>query len=429
MTKLNYEAAHTVTGCSEETVVPASNLLGKYFPMIRTREDIRERIGENVELKSLFEQWSETDQEMFLDYCSGIRGIKVLYDGIFKEIFNPEATPERLEELLSLLLDRDVHIKAVLPNDSVRLGAESALLYTDIIVELEDESLADIEIRKIGYAFPGERCACYSADHLLRQYKRVRGKKGKRFHYRDIKNVYTIVFFEKSPQEFHKQPEQWLHIFRQSSDSGLILNLLQEYVFVPLDIFVKSMDNKSIDSRLEAWLTFLSTEEPERIIELITRYPQFKTMYQDIYEICLNIEKVMNMYSKELAQLDHNTVLYMIDEMQEQLDRQRKELCENEVKLNEIEGKLGQTEGKLSQTEGKLSQAKGELSQAKGELSQAKGELSQTKGELSQAKGELSRAKGELSEAHAKLAYSEDQRMQQDQLIKELQAQLEKLKR
>ena len=282
------------------------------------------------------------------------------------------------------------------------------MLYTDIIVELEDESLADIEIQKIGYAFPGERCACYSADHLLRQYKRVRGKKGKRFHYRDIKNVYTIVFFEKSPQEFHKQPEQWLHLFRQSSDSGLILNLLQEYVFVPLDIFVKSMDNKSIDSRLEAWLTFLSTEEPERIIELITRYPQFKTMYQDIYEICLNIEKVMNMYSKELAQLDHNTVLYMIDEMQEQLDRQRKELCENEVKLNEIEGKLGQTEGKLSQT---------------------KGELSQAKGELSQAKGELSRAKGELSEAHAKLAYSEDQRMQQDQLIKELQAQLEKLKR
>ena len=42
-------------------------------------------------------------------------------------------------------------------------------------MELEDGSLANIEIQKIGYAFPGQRGACYSADLLLRQYKRVRG--------------------------------------------------------------------------------------------------------------------------------------------------------------------------------------------------------------------------------------------------------------
>ena len=51
-----------------------------------------------------------------------------------------------------------------------------SLLVTDIVVEFEDGGLADIEIQKIGYAFPGERSACYSADLLLRQYKRVREK-------------------------------------------------------------------------------------------------------------------------------------------------------------------------------------------------------------------------------------------------------------
>lgn len=55
-----------------------------------------------------------------------------------------------------------------------RLSDESYLLITDIIVELEDGSLANIEVQKIGYAFPGARCACYSSDMLLRQYKRVR---------------------------------------------------------------------------------------------------------------------------------------------------------------------------------------------------------------------------------------------------------------
>lgn len=39
-------------------------------------------------------------------------------------------------------------------------------------------------------------------------------------------------------------------------------------------------------------------------------------MYQDIYELCLNTEKVMQMYSKELQMLDKNTVHYMINELQ-----------------------------------------------------------------------------------------------------------------
>lgn len=39
----------------------------------------------------------------------------------------------------------------------MRLGAESSLLYTDIIVQLGDGSLSNIEIQKISYAFPGEQ--------------------------------------------------------------------------------------------------------------------------------------------------------------------------------------------------------------------------------------------------------------------------------
>ncbi len=295
--------------------------LSQYFPLIRARQEIYQSIYQNPALYELFSTWDPKYQEDFLDQCSGKKGMNVLYDGIFKELFNPEATPERLSQLLSLLLGREVSVKTVLPNDSVRLGSESSLLYTDIIVELEDRSLANIEIQKIGYAFPGQRCACYSADHLLRQYKRVRGESGKQFNYQDIKRVYTIVFFETSPGVFHDFPRDWLHMFHQQSDTGLALELLQEYLFIPLDIFRKSMENKPIRTFLEAWLAFLSFTSPERIEELITSYPPFKAMYQEIYELCLNTEKVMNVYSKELEILDRNTVLYMIDEMQEQIER------------------------------------------------------------------------------------------------------------
>lgn len=305
----------------KESIAP----LRRYFPALHTKQELLTFIDAAPELRDTFYQWSPEVQEEFLACCSGAKGMKVLYDGVFKEIFNPEATPERLEALLRLLLGRTVSIKAVLPNDSVRLGAETSLLYTDIIVQLEDGSIGNIEVQKIGYAFPGERCACYSADHLLRQYKRIRGKQGKHFSYRDIRNVYTIVFFEKSPQSFHQFPDIWMHKFKQQSDSGLEMEFLQEYILLPLDIFRKSMHNKTIETELEAWLAFLSFDAPERIEELITTFPEFKALYQQICDLCRNTEKVMSMYSKELQELDHNTVLYMIDEMQAQIDRQKAE--------------------------------------------------------------------------------------------------------
>ena len=82
------------------------------------------------------------------------------------------------------------------------------------------------------------------------------------------------------------------------------------------------MENKNINTELEAWLTFLSTDDPEQIYNLIHTFPMFSKMYEDIFQLCQNTEKVMNMYSRELAQPDHNTAEYMdmVDEMQKDLD-------------------------------------------------------------------------------------------------------------
>ena len=49
-------------------------------------------------------------------------------------------------------------------------------------------------------------------------------------------------------------------------------------------------------------------------------------MYEEIYVMCQNVEKVMEMFSKELIQLDRNTVQYMIDEMQDTIDIRKKPL-------------------------------------------------------------------------------------------------------
>jgi hypothetical protein len=231
-----------------------------------------------------------------------------------------------------------------LPNDGTRLADESTLLITDMVVQLEDGSIANLEIQKIGYYFPGERSACYSADLLLRQYKRVRGIKGKRFSYRDIKQVYTIVLFEKSPTEFQKFSNNYIHRFMQKSDTGVNINLLQEYLFIPLDIFKKNQQNENrsvkIENRLEAWLAFFCMDDPETIIDIIEKYPDFKEMYEQIYVICRDLDEVMGMFSKELQELDRNSVELMVDEMQKDLDKTREELEESKMEIEEKDQQL-----------------------------------------------------------------------------------------
>lgn len=315
-----------------------ANVLQEHFPMIRDRKEVLREIESRRELMVIFESWEKRYREEFLDYCTGVRGVKLLYDQFFKAVMNPEVNPKRMEELLSLILGEKVKILKVLPADSARIAAENSLLVLDIVVELEDGSIANVEVQKIGYAFPGQRSACYSADLLLRQYKRVKGELGKAFSYKDIKKVYTVVLFEESAGEFHRFLDTYIHHMKQKSDTGLKMELLQEYTFIALDIFKNILHNKGIEkcNKLDAWMSFLSVDDPELIIQLIKAYPEFEVLYKEVYEMCRNMEDFMGIFSEELAILDKNTVDYMIDEMQNTIDEQDKMIDEQDKTINKL---------------------------------------------------------------------------------------------
>lgn len=268
-------------------------------------------------------------------------------------------------QLLSLLLETKIRIKQILPNDSVRLADEYTLLITDIVIETEDGRIANLEIQKIGYVFPGQRTACYSADLLLRQYKRVKDRKrreSKKFNYRDLKKVYTIVLFEKSTREFHEIPGKYLHYGEHTYDTGLKLETLQKSVLVALDIFQKNIENRSIENKLEAWLLLLSSDEPERIMELLEMYPEFREIYEEVYQMCRNVEGIMSLFSKELEEMDRNTVSYMIEELEAEVkaaeeraeqERQEREAAEERAKqeMEEQKREIAELQEKIRRLE------------------------------------------------------------------------------
>ena len=81
-----------------------------------------------------------------------------------------------------------------------------------------------------------------------------------------------------------------------------------------------------INNRLEAWLAFMCMDEPYDILSIIEKYSDFKEMYEQIYVICRDLDEVMGMFSKELQELDRNSVELMVDEMQKDLDKTREEI-------------------------------------------------------------------------------------------------------
>ena len=349
-----------------------STKLQQYFPMIRSREQIMEEIQNSPVLLATFQAWTSEQQEEFLNSCSGVRGVKLLYDSFFKAIMDPEQNPARLSELLSLLMGRKVSVLHELPREGGRIIPDT-LVVMDIIVRLEDGSITTVEVQKYGYAFPGQRAACYSADMLLRQYKKLRDEfrqQNKRMNYRAIKPVYTIVLYESSPSVFHDYPNTYLHHFRQTSDTGLELELLEEYFFISLDIMKEILQNKGIRNRLDAWLAFLSLDDPEWIEKVIKAYPEFLSMYEEVYEICRNIEGVMEMYSKELLELDRNTVQYMIDEMQETINQKTAQLTQKDKQLTHLNTLLEQQSARLAQLEQQLEEQSRQLRKLHSQIGQ-----------------------------------------------------------
>ena len=121
-----------------------TNLLQQKFPLIRTRAEILSEIMENEKLKEIYDSWKEEQREEFLDFCTGVKGIKLLYDTFFKQIMNPDTKPNRLEEFISEAIGKKVKILHVLPNESAKIAVEDSLMIMDIVVQLEDGSIANL---------------------------------------------------------------------------------------------------------------------------------------------------------------------------------------------------------------------------------------------------------------------------------------------
>ena len=297
----------------------------------KTKDEVLRQIRRNDRTYQKFLNMPFSYQEKILDFLCGKRGLEIVYDPFFQHIFNPEQHPERLESFLTEYLGNSVKIKQVLPREGIHLTEKGSFVVMDIIVELSDGSIMDVEMQKRGYDFPGERSNCYVADMVMRQYNRTKTNLENNFHYEHMRPVYLIILMEHSPEQFQKATPVYIHHRNITYNSGIQLNDLENISYISLDTFHETV--QTISTKLEAWLTFLSSDDPEKIIQLVSAYPEFAEYYKEVAMFRENTDHLIGTFSEALKIMDHNATLYMIDEMQKEIDTQRQELDEKNQEL------------------------------------------------------------------------------------------------
>lgn len=148
---------------------------------------------------------------------------------------------------------------------------------------------------------------------------------------------------EQSSGAFKKYPEDYIHRGEWKFDTGLEMNMLQKYFYLPIDIFLSIMDNKIDEgalSELEAWIYFIGSDKPNDMEKIIRAYPKFAKMYEEINIFRKNPKEAVGMFSEALRILDENTVKLMIEQQKEEIAKVEAELADKNAELADKNAEL-----------------------------------------------------------------------------------------
>ena len=318
------------------------------------------------------------------DFLKGRRSLPLLYDPFFKKIFNPVERRDRLSELVSCLLGQKVTVLEVFPNeDSQFLGV---MIIMDMVVLMADGSIANIEIQKISYDFPAERISCYSADLVLRQYKMITGKNANSMNgsskpsYKDMRKVHTIILFEDSNKSLISDIDKalYFHVGKTKFNTGIKIELLQDFVLVSLDTFKKyrysdkegcteitdyDYDSSQYNDELVSekmkrdrlkYLSLFVAETPQEIDRLIGIFPDLESVRRDINEYLERPGEVLSMFSEALRILDRNTAELMVDRMKDEIVDLQEQKAELMNQNDSLQGQNSELKNEVEQLKQQL---------------------------------------------------------------------------
>lgn len=97
---------------------------------------------------------------------------------------------------------------------------------------------------------------------------------------------------------------------------------------ISLDPFRSVVQN--IDTEQKAWLSFLTADDPDEIVQLVNAYPEFLPCYRDIISFRRRPKELITTFSDALREMDCNTKVYMVEQLAKEVQEKDHALAEKD---------------------------------------------------------------------------------------------------
>ena len=117
---------------------------------------------------------------------------------------------------------------------------------------------------------------------------------------------------------------------------------------ISLDPFRSVVQN--IDTEQKAWLSFLTADDPDEIVQLVNAYPEFLPCYRDIISFRRRPKELITTFSDALREMDRNTKVYMVEQLAKEVQEKDHALAEKDNVIAEKDKLIRHLQKQLAET-------------------------------------------------------------------------------
>ena len=146
--------------------------------------------------------------------------------------------------------------------------------------------------------------------------------------------------------------------------------------FISLDTFRSVVQN--IDTEQKAWLSFLTADEPDKIVRLVNAYPEFLPCYRDIISFRRRPKDLITTFSDALREMDRNTEIYMFEQLAKEVQEKDHALAEKDNAITEKDNVIAEKDNALAEKDNVIAEKDNALAEKDNVIAERNNALAET---------------------------------------------------
>lgn len=279
-------------------------LLGELY----SQDEAKQRLTKDYILKAQFSAFGKEYQKILLEFEKGIKPLPMYLDGFFDYCIGNPSNMDTTSILLSDILGCKVTITEQL-DDVINVTDKLNYYTVRYAIKFENESMADLVLMKMDFTPSEEMLECIQANNTISQYNRLKQIKGSHFRFDLLRPCYTVIFTEKSLQNVKKQDKiNDFCVWHDNKTFSQGAPSLSHLIMLSYEDYLRSKGKKN--SNLDAWMTFLTSNDPSDALQLATIFPHFAEIYKRASLLRNDTPNLINLMANSIRHREHNDLVF-----------------------------------------------------------------------------------------------------------------------